>query len=271
MMKSVVFGDWAQGASHKRPGHEKECQDYWRKVDYLPGVSIVAVADGHGSDKCPYSADGSKYATKIFTSLMAEYAKSYEDPEEMIAYLRREGEMKIAQELSREWKERILSVHAALSREDGLTDDEILRLYGTTLLGLLVTEKYTFVYQLGDGDITFVDENEVRPLIEADKFLGVETHSLSKTDSWKKAVVACLPTPAAGHGPWMYMLSTDGLANSHVSQAEFHRTCRDYFDLIREHGWKPVKENLKTWLSETSRGGCGDDITAVFIYSEGEE
>ena len=270
-MNTVVFGDWAQGASHSRPGHEKECQDYWRKVDYLSGVKIVAVADGHGSDKCPYSADGSKYATKVFTSLMTDYCNSYEDPDEMIAYLRREGEMKIAQEISREWKDKILMIHKGLSREEGLSEDEILRMYGTTLIGLLVTEKYVFAYQLGDGDLTYVDEEEVRPLIEPDKFLGVETHSLSKTDSWKKAVVSCMTTPAPGHGPYMYMLSTDGLSNSYVNQQEFYRTCRDYFDLIREHGWKAVKENLKGWLSETSRGGCGDDITAVFVYTGGEE
>ena len=270
-MSVTIFGDWVQGASHSRPGHEKECQDYWRKVDYIKGVHIVSVADGHGSDKCPYSADGSKYATKVFCSVMTDYCSSYEDHKDLSAYLRREGEVKIAQEISREWKEKILMIHRSLSREEGLSDEEILRLYGTTLEGLLITDDFVFAYQLGDGDITYVDSDNVKPLIEADKFLGVETHSLSKTGSWKNAVISCLPAPEHGNGPYMYMLTTDGMANSYVSQNEFYKTCRDYFDLIREHGWKPVKENLRSWLSDTSRGGCGDDITAVFVYCDGEK
>ena len=267
-MNGVIFGEWAQGATHSLPGREKECQDYWRKVDYINGVYIASVADGHGSDKCPYSADGSKYATKVFTSLMAEYCNSYNDPDELIAFLRREGEVRIAREISREWKEKILMVHKGNMREEDLSEDEILKKYGTTLLGVLATEKDVLVYQLGDGDITYVDDETVKPLVQADKFLGVETHSLSKTDSWKKAVWACLPAPEPGNGPYMYMLSTDGFSNSYVSQSEFYRACADYFALIKEHGWKKVKENLKEWLSETSRGGCGDDITAVFMYFE---
>ena len=33
-----------------------------------------------------------------------------------------------------------------------------------------------------------LDDNGVDPVLETDKILGVETHSLCKMDSWKKAV-----------------------------------------------------------------------------------
>ncbi|MFR6009853.1 MAG: hypothetical protein ACLUHH_05020 [Christensenellales bacterium] len=33
-----------------------------------------------------------------------------------------------------------------------------------------------------------LDDNGVAPVLETDKILGVETHSLCKMDSWKKAV-----------------------------------------------------------------------------------
>ena len=62
------------------------------------------------------------------------------------------------------------------------------------------------------------------------------------------------------------MLSTDGFANSYVSDSEFKRTCREYFDMIRQHGFDAVKSNLKSWLKETSELGCGDDVTLLLAY-----
>ena len=66
--------------------------------------------------------------------------------------------------------------------------------------------------------------------------------------------------------PYMYMLSTDGFANSYVSDEEFQKTCREYYNMIGQHGFDAVKENLAKWLKETSEYGCGDDVTAVMVY-----
>ena len=64
----------------------------------------------------------------------------------------------------------------------------------------------------------------------------------------------------------MLMLSTDGFANSYKNAAEFQKTCVDYFDMIERYGADAVAANLKSWLSETSAMGCGDDITALIAY-----
>lgn len=56
------------------------------------------------------------------------------------------------------------------------------------------------------------------------------------------------------------MLSTDGFANSYKNEAEFKKTCQDYYDMIKQHGPSAVDANLKAWLEETSELGCGDDI-----------
>ena len=37
------------------------------------------------------------------------------------------------------------------------------------------------------------------------------------------------------------------------------------------HGAETVQANLKKWLTETSELGCGDDITVVMAYFEGEQ
>ena len=62
------------------------------------------------------------------------------------------------------------------------------------------------------------------------------------------------------------MLSSDGMSNSYKSEEEFHKTCRGYYELLREHGARAVSRHLKEWLRETSELGCGDDITALFAY-----
>lgn len=108
-------------------------------------------------------------------------------------------------------------------------------------------------------------------LVEPEKFLGTETHSLSKPDAWRKAVASIRRRDGEDQKSSMYMLSTDGFANSYTSDREFQKTCSDYFGMIRQHGAETVQANLKKWLTETSELGCGDDITVVMAYFEGEQ
>jgi serine/threonine protein phosphatase PrpC len=294
-MTPVIIGASVRGESHIR--HDVERQDSYRIIDasqrpegsgdpedsgfygsLSKDIRIVSVADGHGSASCPYSRTGSQTAVDVFCDIMAELSAKYrEDMQSLFAALHREGETaKLSQHIVREWGARILRIHAAEGREvsyapDGSIDAEaIWKQYGTTLLGMLVTESFLFSMQLGDGDITYVDEDGVSPVIEGDKILGVETHSISKPGSWKKVLTRVISPDHPGSGPCMYVLSTDGWMNSHVSGAAFTKTCRDYFDMIREHGADVVEKNLPVWLAETSALGCGDDITTVFIYYDTE-
>ena len=130
----------------------------------------------------------------------------------------------------------------------------------------MITDTFLFAFQLGDGDIVRVSGTGVQNVIEADKILGTETHSLSKPQSWKKAVTFVKREDENEPLPVMYMLSTDGMANSFKNDDEFKKTCEDYYTLLNEYGVKAVSGNLKTWLGETSELGCGDDITALFAY-----
>lgn len=270
MMRSV-FGASVQGASHIRNG--RECQDSLKKVIKDSGAVILSVADGHGSDSCPYSKTGSFAAVNVFCKIMGDYLDTYADQQEMLfTFLKREGDTKIAQEIDAEWKRRILRLHARCKREMPLDENRnkdkgaVYKLYGSTLLGLVMTEDFLFAFQLGDGDIVKVSENGVYPVIEADKILGTETHSLSKSESWKKAITRIRRREENEQLPAMYMLSSDGFSNSYKNDEAFQKTCMDYYALLKEHGVKAVSARLKTWLQETSEMGSGDDITALFAY-----
>jgi len=274
-MKRIVFGESVQGASHKR--NEIECQDSMKKIEFDDGSVILAVADGHGSKSCPFSKSGSSIAVNVFCKVMQEFYTGYKDNLEMLlTYLNREGDTKVAQAVDDEWKRRVLIAHTKNKRDVPLTSEgekdkvEIYKEYGTTLVGLLITPIFLFAFQIGDGDITYVDNDGIEEVLVSDKILGTETHSLSKVDSWKKAITVVRRRNIDESIPSLFMLSTDGFSNSYKNEEEFKKTCADYFEMTKQHGCEVIGANLKGWLSETSEQGCGDDITLLMCYIDSD-
>lgn len=272
-MNRKIYGESVQGASHVRIG--MVCQDSYKKIELSDDIAVIAVADGHGSASCPYSKTGSQIAVNVFCRVMQDLFENFkENPEFLLTYLNREGDTKIAQAIDAMWKERVWKAHRDHKREKPLGEKNevdkatVYKQYGTTLLGLLVTKSFIFAYQLGDGDILFVDQNTVQTVLEGDKILGTETHSLCKMNSWKKAITRVRVRNAEAGVPYLYLLSTDGFSNSYKTQKDLEKTCRDYYSMIQEYGFEEVSRNLKTWLLETSEMGCGDDITVVMAYYE---
>jgi serine/threonine protein phosphatase PrpC len=270
-MKRIVFGESVQGASHKRV--DMECQDSYKKVEFDDGTVIMAVADGHGSKSCPFSKSGSSIAVNVFCKVMEDFYNNYSDNLEMLlTYLNREGETKVAQAVDAEWKKRVLNVHKNQKREVPLTSDgekdkiEIYKQYGSTLVGIMITPIFVFAFQIGDGDMTYISENGVEQVLVSDKILGTETHSLSKENSWLKAISVVRRKDYDEVLPALYMLSTDGFSNSYKNEEEFIKTCGDYYLMTKEHGADVIKANLNAWLTETSEQGCGDDITLLMCY-----
>lgn len=274
-MKRIAFGESVQGASHKR--NEIECQDSMKKIEFDDGSVILAVADGHGSKSCPFSKSGSSIAVNVFCKVMQEFYAGYKDNLEMLlTYLNREGDTKVAQAVDGEWKRRVLIAHTKNKRDVPLTSEgekdkiEIYKQYGTTLVGLMITPIFLFAFQIGDGDITYVDNDGIEEVLVSDKILGTETHSLSKVDSWKKAITVVRRRNIDESTPSLFMLSTDGFSNSYKNEEEFKKTCADYFEMTKKHGCDVIRANLKGWLSETSEQGCGDDITLLMCYIDSD-
>ena len=67
-MARLIYGKSVKGASHVRSG--MPCQDSFRIEEISPDLSIVAVADGHGSEKRPKSKNGSTIAVNVFCSVI---------------------------------------------------------------------------------------------------------------------------------------------------------------------------------------------------------
>ena len=266
-MRTEIFGKSVKGASHKRV--EKECQDSIgdKKLDFC-GSYVLAVADGHGSEKCPHSKKGSKAAVEVFCEVMERYCRIYSgNLESLFAVLAREGGTKVARDVDIEWKRRVLELHAGEAREVLVDETDVYRQYGSTLVGLLVTPHFIFALQVGDGDVVFLDDSGCEPVVSDGKILGVETHSLSQSNAWRKAVCATKRRDVSEGAPYAFMLSTDGFSNSFASDEEYKKSCLEYFSMIKKHGALEVEKHLETWLEETSEKGCGDDVSVLFFIA----
>lgn len=270
-MKQYLLGESVQGFSHIRSN--LECQDSCKHWALEDGTVILAAADGHGSKSCPFSKTGSEIAVNLFCDKMAELYGGFQNaPDRLPSYLNQEGTLKFAQDVERDWKASVMHAHVSMKREIPLTDDgqenfnAVYRLYGTTLLGLLITSTFVFAFQIGDGDISYVDVQGFQTVVTGDKLLGVESHSLCSTNAWKKAVSSVQLRSWDQNLPCVFMLSTDGFANSFVNDEEYEKTCVQYFETLNKYGANAVEEKLKFWLAETSRLGCGDDTTLLMAY-----
>jgi len=243
-----AIGSVADGAIHIR--QEKPCQDALF-FSCEKNFSIACVADGHGSNSCPYSADGALTAVKIAAEILAQTLD--------IAALK---DIRLPRLIESKWKEAVEKIHAEKEREENFAHI----LYGTTLLAAAATEKFIFVLQIGDGNILTVDENAAHPILPAEENVGEETESLCLENAWTFIRTQIIPLDA--QKPAMILLSTDGYAKSFADSAGFLKAGTDFFKLWQENGLDFIEKNLHDWLRNTSDKGSGDDIAMVLLFFE---
>lgn len=270
-MMQRIIGESIQGYTHIQ--RNLECQDRKLYRELEDGSLVLSVADGHGSRSCPYSGTGAELAVNTFCELIEELHSGFQNAGDLLSdYLNHQGSLKFAQTVERDWKEAVQTYHLKVGLPMPMTQtgeedlNALYRLYGTTLLGLLIAPTFVFAFQIGDGDITYADDGGVQSVVVADKLLGVESHSLCSREAWKKAVSTVHFQPWEQHLPCVFLLSTDGLSNSYADDEAFGQTCTQYFEALKTYGPDTVEENLPEWLSETSRLGCGDDTTLLMAY-----
>jgi serine/threonine protein phosphatase PrpC len=251
-----ALGERVLGAVHA--AQNKPCQDALhivRHADYL----IACVADGHGSVRCPYSDEGAEAAVQAVTELLVSIM---ENGNEAFAVLDAHREIRLPKQLEERWKTRIRALHA--SKEDGFGYE----LYGTTLLALAVRDCFVFALQIGDGDILAVSPYASATwLIPAQETIGSETESLCMENCWQYIRTRLLPLQDI-KVPLMFLLATDGYANSFTEPAGFLQAGDDICSLWQTEGADHIKENLYDWLTLSSEKGSGDDIAMALVMME---
>ena len=124
-MSRMIYGKSVKGASHVRSG--MPCQDSFRIDEVSPELTIIAVADGHGSEKSPRSKSGSTIAVNVFHTVMSKYLLNYSTSlDGLIRYLNRDGQIRFAQEICEEWQKRVRESFNKSKADKPLNEDGTL-------------------------------------------------------------------------------------------------------------------------------------------------
>lgn len=261
-----------------RGANKQYNQDAYRAAT-LPGggAAVLAVADGHGSKKHFRSHLGSRWAVEEFTACVTPFA---------LAAAARDGSPEswsdlypqaraLAGPICHRWRERAL-LHEAGSpaRGDraGLRSPTRADLvpYGTTLIGLVVTRRLVFGWQVGDGDLTvsWDGAEPERPLAgPGEEEIGDDTDSLCQPEPWTLMRVLARPLPPPATRP-LVVANTDGLSKSYPDTAGYLQFVGGLRDSLVEHGADSVQLKLGRWLGRAA-GFSGDDSTLVGVYAAG--
>jgi serine/threonine protein phosphatase PrpC len=253
-----IYAIRCQGSSHVRDDN-KPCQDYF-KVKANKKLTIMALADGHGSAAYDLSEFGSKLAVE---AAINELRKIYTINRKSKYYLFSALKNDFPKNVVREWKARANKDIVKRDSSFDLTNKSSLyKRYGTTLMFSMITKEEIFVGQIGDGNILIIDKNgniEI-PIPTTDDLIANETYSMTSRDAvklwriYKKSLTE----------DSFIMMSSDGVYNSFESDEEFHKFAKSLYKNIEEFGLDKVSSTLPEWVKAASKNGSGDDLTIVF-------
>jgi len=251
------------GAIHVR--NKLPMQDAIRIETYGKYV-VAAIADGHGSEACPYSDEGAKAAVDCLHEIFADiFDGAGNETKDVIENSR---ELRLPRQLAAVWRRKVEDLHGSVRASEAFS----YTLYGTTALCVVASPEFIFALQLGDGDILAVPEAPFMGywLIEPEYMPGNETYSLCMPDCWRYVRTNML-CQAGRHisectEPELIMLTTDGYYNSFISADGFIKAGADILKLLKTEGVQYISENLEGWLESSSNEGSGDDIAMALIY-----
>ncbi|MCK8823583.1 PP2C family serine/threonine-protein phosphatase [Fuchsiella alkaliacetigena] len=273
-----------RGAKHIQSGlPNQDAYQYKRAKDYL----FLATADGHGSLKYFRSQIGAKLAVEAAEEVIIKEALVDGFDPKTLPLVKERVKEKLPVRIVKSWREKVeqyqednpfVEDETALAKLKEIetkqgpelreqiesSSDGYLKAYGSTLTAVLVTEHFILYLQLGDGDIVTMSQWGEVTRVFADDQLGNATNSLSMADPAPYFKISL--TSATKKKPNLFFIATDGYANSFRSEEDFFKVADDFAELLPKQGPQFLKDNLPTWLKETTEAGSGDDITVLLAY-----
>jgi hypothetical protein len=254
----AIIGASIRGPAHiRRDKPNQDAHDGFRDA----GWSLIAVADGHGSEECFRSDRGSRFAV----AAVAEICRAAIDADRTGETLRR---------TFIDVPDRIVAAWRALVEADALADPDLrfatgdLHVaYGATCVAALIGPSIGLFLQVGDGDLVVGAPGEglVRPLPDDEGLVGEQTCSICLPDAPARFRSLLVRAPHAWAQPEFVSVSTDGLSKSFKSEAAFLETMSQWRGFMAEHGTASAEAGLADWLSGCARDGSGDDTTLMMF------
>ena len=283
-----VWSASVRGASHLRSQTpNQDAVAHWLSESNPRGPVILAVADGHGSDRSFRSDVGSQFAVRLAIETCRNFANDLH--EKTPSQVEELAKQRLPTELVKQWqseieqhwrgnpltdaeRERWPAARDLASRESEATPKEIFGVYGSTLLVILADETYALFLQLGDGDLLVVQDDSdanlsvSRPIARDETLIANETTSLCQLDAAAKFQVRL--SVFGERPPALLLACTDGYSNGFETPAGFEQVGPDLCRALRQDGVAAIGTELPAELERVSALGSGDDVTAGFIFRE---
>lgn len=296
--KIFSFSATETGYNHIKAEPSKVCEDASGFYDDEQ-MHICVVADGHGSDNYPRTDRGSQFAVDVaIEQIKAFVGKIYnpntDNPEisekesnELIDKLlyTKIDETHLLQYLSRnilmKWREFVekdvednpfqQSEMANVSEKykkrymsEDISERRAEKAYGCTLIAYVVTEKFSFGMQIGDGKCVVIDQNgSIAEPIPWDENcqMNVTTSICDSDASDEFRYFVTNEKPAA------VFCGSDGIDDSYAHVEEMYALYRSILKIFVEHGIEVGKSEIKEYLPVLTKRGSGDDVSIALIMN----
>ena len=257
-------GHSQQGARHKQ--QQDPCQDAYR-IEKTDNIIAMCISDGHGDKKHHYSDRGSKFAVEVTSKILQEAIQSMVEHPDRPKYHEDIFQNTLPQRIAWEWNTLCKKdIHQENPQGttpcDGAWTEDIVA-YGATILGVAMNSEWLVAYQLGDGDIAMVYDNDVQYVFEEDPdMMSTFTHSLCQVCHASYAKIRCIRLQKT---PNMIVLSSDGIRDSlQGDRHKYSQLITWLYKKISTDSERTFLEKIPDWLDTISATGNGDDISLVF-------
>ena len=267
------FNAKAQGESHKE--NDTPCQDAaFSGLSCKKDIGLAVVADGHGGEKYFRSKKGADLAVKIASKVIFDFMgkhrsifdnKTDEEREEILKGIER----KIIFEWGNAVRDDIRGNPFTESEQqlcadkniDTDNENDLLSIYGTTLIAALVTKSCWFAVQIGDGACVVItkDGNAAIAIPEDERLEFGRTTSLCDADAIDNFRQDFREESILG-----ITVATDGVSDSFIPEKYLEFNVNLLKDFLESEN---AKQNLENFLPVLSQRGSRDDVSIAGIFN----
>jgi len=268
------------GASHLDKG--QPCQDacmvtqqFYRGKPYM----VLAVGDGHGSDKYTRSEIGAHLAMEAVHQASADLVMGFvalqkTDEKNWLLNARNDINDRFQRQLMRYWKDRVIA-HANEHPEDSIAAESEASIgrYGTTLVVAVVFENWLILGALGDSAVYTAIESDgaisIQERLERPATgVGLGTDSMVSSHAvyaWRTESIPIAFTKAdVKYELKMLMLTSDGMTDSLGDTTK--QAINSIYENAQTHGIDWLQSVLPQQLAQWSKDGVGDDMGCVVLF-----
>lgn len=266
------FAHSVQGYNHIKAN--KVCQDASGEC-HFEDVSIIAVADGHGSDNYIRTDRGSKFAVSAaLTAIKAFVQEARENQLPVIPDSETEL-IQVSKNILARWYAQVendvvcepfqseeLENVSEKYKQRYISGQYNAKAYGTTLITVCMTSAGWFGIHIGDGKCVELLKNGTlcEPIPWDEACEQNITTSICDSDAIEEfRYVIQRDSPAA------VFIGSDGIDDSYPSGMELHELYRNIFIVFAEHGADVGSKEVRDYLPKITRQGSGDDVSIAGI------